>query len=399
MGDIHILRRVATAAVVLRFDGSLRTNPFSSGAVAASCAAAVLHNNDQSIHAVGGRSLSTNVVPGLTSGEAEYFGLLLGLECISNALQEQGDQVIGIDKLWRQEITLDDVASAPALTIRGDCKTVIDHCQGCAVPRKLRPQYEMTIQQIEDIQNHVRVGLGKELLVSFEHVKRENNELCDAMCKLITRCKEEGIVSSIERGIDEARVIAVSSTIALPNALKKRRKFLESPFVEPLDRISSRDGIGVSNRKRLALYRKLARAVLESHDAVALRLLGGKLRLEAKDVAVSCHCEDDLSTVGLLFELCGLRKMELLEEAERFERKHKHVLRQYAGYELDIISTFAQRTTTVTLHDDAEEIITAIDDGSNLVKDWYQQIHSGNIEAGVWVHYNVQMTNSWKENR
>lgn len=389
------LMAIASAAIVLRFDGSLRSNPSSGGAIAASCAAAVLQNDDKAVLAVGGRSLSTDVVPGLTSGEAEYSGLILGLEYISNALVlgQADDSAIRIEHLWRQEINKHgDVESAAAatLTIRGDCKTVIDHCQGCAVPRKLRPKYDMTMEQIECIRDYMRGALGRELQLSFEHVKRENNELCDAMCKLITSRKEEDIVSKIEREIDEAGIIAASSMVVLPKAAKKRRKCRESPFAHPLKQISGASSGTVSIPKRLELYKHLARAVLESKDAVAMRLLGDVLRYEeSKVIAISCHSGDDIYTIALLFELSGLRQMKLLEDAERFERKHRHILRQYAGSELDSIAAFGQDPSSVALHGDkAEKIlvpIDTIDASNNLVKDWYRQINSENMETGVWV--------------
>ena len=387
---------VATAAIVLRFDGSLRTNPSSGGAIAASCSAAVLHNDDREILALGGRSLSTDVVPAITSGEAEYGGLILGLEYVSKDLLQDhadNDNTIGIEQLWHQEIIghYDDVVkpAAPTLTIRGDCKTIIDHCQGFAVPRKLKPKYDVVTQKIEGVQNYVRETLGRELQLSFEHVKRENNELCDAMCKLITTRSEEDVVSNIEKGIGEASLVAASSIATLPKAAKNRRKYRESPFAHLLNQISGASNGILSTPIRLALYKHLARAALESDDVVALRLLGEVLGLESKEL-LSCHPKDDLSTIALLFELTGLRQMKLVEEAERFERKHRHVLRRYAGNELAAINTFARiENTAALLHGDkAEEIlapIDAIDSSNNLVKDWYRQINPRNIEAGVWV--------------
>ena len=391
------LLAIASAAIVLRFDGSLRSNPSSGGAIAASCAAAVLQNDDKAVLAVGGRSLSTDVVPGLTSGEAEYGGLILGLEYISNALllqKQADDSAIRIEHLWRQEIKKHgdaESAAAATLTIRGDCKTVIDHCQGCAVPRKLRPKYDMTMEQIECIRDYMRGALGRELQLSFEHVKRENNELCDAMCKFITGRKEEDIVSKIEREIDKAGIIAASSMAALPKSTKKRRKYRESPFAHPLNQISGASSGIVSIPKRLELYKHLARAVLDSEDAVAMRLLGDALRLESKDIASSCHSGDDISTIALLFELSGLRQMKLLEDAERFERKHRHILRQYAGSELDSIAAFGRNASSVVLcGENSKEIlaqIDTIDTSNNLVKDWYRQIHSENMETGIWVSH------------
>ena len=310
------LLAAATTAIVLRFDGSLRVKHRQSSrgaAVAASCAAAVLRNDDLSICALGGRSISTDI-PGQTSGGAEYSGLILGLEYI----QKQGNNSLGIEELWSQE------TSGPTLTIRGDCKTVIDHCQGFAVPRKLRPQNTMTTDLIQSIERRVKEVLNQKLQVSFELVPREDNQLCDAMCKLIINRKEEQMVSNIESSIAEAQAMAMrmSPTTKLPTSAKKRRKFRQSAFAYPLDLMSRADNSLISPEKRFELYKHTAAAILDSDDCVASILLGEQLRSKSKEMSAFGHSKDDLPATALLFELDGLRKMNLQEDVVRFEHKH-----------------------------------------------------------------------------
>ena len=378
------LLAAATTAIVLRFDGSLRVKHRQSSrgaAVAASCAAAVLRNDDLSICALGGRSLSTDV-PGLTSGGAEYSGLILGLEYIQNRVEE----------LWSQE------TSGPTLSIRGDCKTVIDHCQGFAVPRKLRPQNTMTTDLIQSIERRVKEVLNQKLQVSFELVPREDNQLCDAMCKLIGNREEEQMVSNIESSIAEARAMAMrmSPTTKLPTSAKKRRKFRQSAFVYPLDLMSRADKSLISPEKRLELYKHTAAAILDSDDCVASLLLGEQLRSKSKEMSTFGHSKDDLPATALLFELDGLRKMNLQEDALALERKHRHILGKY-GRQLDFISAFAQSATVGPFYDDrAEGIIMAQvnREGCTLIKAWYEQTSSGSIEAGSWVS---QLANTKQE--
>ena len=373
------LLAAVTTAIVLRFDGSLRVKhrQSSRGVVAASCAAAVLRNDDLSICALGGRSISTDI-PGLTSGGAEYSGLILGLEYI----QKQGNGSLGIEELWSQE------TSGPTLTIRGDCKTIIDHCQGFAVPRKLRPQKTMTTDLIQSIERRVKEVLNQKLQVSFELVPREDNQLCDAMCKLIGNRKEEQMVSNIESSIAEAQAMEMrmSPTTKLPTSAKKRRKFRQSAFAHPLDLMSRADNSLISTEKRFQLYKHVARAILDSDDCVASLLLGKQLRSESKEMSVFGHSKDDLPATALLFELDGLRKMNLQEDALALERKHRHILGKY-DRQLDFISAFAQSATVVPFYDDrAEGIMAQVNrEGCTLIKAWYEQTSSGSIEAGSWV--------------
>jgi len=150
--------------------------------------------------------------------------------------------------------------------------------------------------------------------------------------------------------------------------------------------MSRADNSLISTEKRFQLYKHVARAILDSDDCVASLLLGEQLRSESKEMSVFGHSKDDLPATALLFELDGLRKMNLQEDALALERKHRHILGKY-DRQLDFISAFAQSATVVPFYDDrAEGIMAQVNrEGCTLIKAWYEQTSSGSIEAGSWV--------------
>ena len=91
----------------------------------------------------------------------EYDGLLFGLNhCLDNECIKNNNDV---------------------LVVRGDCKAIIDQWNGKAVARKLLPKHEVALALIERI--------GKQ--VSFEHVTREENVLCDSICAAVMHIAEQ----------------------------------------------------------------------------------------------------------------------------------------------------------------------------------------------------------------
>jgi hypothetical protein len=248
----------------------------------------------------------------------------------------------------------------------------------------------MTTDLIQSIERRVKEVLNQKLQVSFELVPREDNQLCDAMCALVGNRKEQMLSNNIESSIAEARAMAMrmSPTTKLPTSAKKRRKFRQSAFAYPLDLMSRADNSLISPEKRLELYKHLGRAILDSDDCVASLLLGEQLRSKSKEMSVFGHSKDDLPATALLFELDGLRKMNLQEDALALERKHRHILGKY-GRQLDFISAFTQSATVGPFYDDrAEGIMAQVNrEGCTLIKAWYEQTSSGSIEAGSWISH------------
>jgi len=190
----------------------------------ASCGAAISricgptegrHMGKERLAAIGGRYLP--IVPGITSADTEYDGLLLGLEWLVCAFSS--DQ-----EIYNMDLYKDDEQRllGPKLIIRGDCKTVIDQLESRSIPRKMEEKYNLAVQRIESLkelysefqQRIVCKNLDdetvlQELTICFEHVPRENNHFCDAICKLVINQKQAQIVESIQNlirlGEEDAR--------------------------------------------------------------------------------------------------------------------------------------------------------------------------------------------------
>jgi len=159
--------------------------------------------------AIGGRYLSN--IPRMTSATTEYEGMLLGLEWLAQSFSSvyMLNQSADATHVINRERKFED----SQLIIRGDCKSVIDQLNSRSVPRKMEPHYNLAISRIECIRDlyavyHQRTtsknlqtpdaSVSPELKVCFEHVPREKNYFCDALCKLIINRKQLDFVESIQ---------------------------------------------------------------------------------------------------------------------------------------------------------------------------------------------------------
>jgi len=131
-----------TFSLVLQFDGSFRPPkdfgfPTDSMRKLPSCSSAILADGDEQVLALGGKLIP--FMPGMTSADAEYDGLLVGLEWLGK--QE--------DDWWTKH------ASSKTLTIRGDNKAIIDQLSGSALPRKLLSKHEYGQSIFDNINKHL----------------------------------------------------------------------------------------------------------------------------------------------------------------------------------------------------------------------------------------------------
>jgi ribonuclease HI len=142
---------------VLNFDGSLvPPSVKSSRKPIATCAAAIASDEGQTL-ALGVKRIRNSV----TSADVEYEGLILGIRWL-------------VDHICRGEFMY---GSDSTICIRGDCKTVIDQMNSKSFPRKQRLYYNEASDLIKYLRNDYEI--------SFEHVLRENNALCDASCSVL----------------------------------------------------------------------------------------------------------------------------------------------------------------------------------------------------------------------
>ncbi|KAL3800350.1 hypothetical protein HJC23_003646 [Cyclotella cryptica] len=287
-------------SLILNFDGSLRPPrdpipgftryPVTShdSDKIASCSAAILiepdeyferadrysrcyHVYDARVLAVGGKLLQ--LTPGMTSADAEYDGLLLGLEELSSYLSK--DENVN-------ERILNDVD--PVLVIRGDCKAIIDQFNERSTPRKLELKYNIAMDRIRSIQDLYFTRGNKTdsqqctklLSLRFEHIPRENNRLCDAICNLSINQKQrysaESIYDFIRMG--EAQASEESSNREIMRPKSKRKPTRNKHFQEAFDRICNTDSsLKLCHSSQLALACELAIAAIHQSDFTVLSRL------------------------------------------------------------------------------------------------------------------------------
>jgi len=393
-----------SALIVLVFDGSWRPSPrdpipgFRSQTVQASfrntaAASAALFKSDgnsadeERLFAIGAKSLSDS----RTSADAEYEGLLMGLDQLETALSSQDDDVL--------------LGEHQELIIRGDCKAVIDQLNSRSNPRKTEMYYKRSIEKILRIRDCSSVTK-----VAFEHVPRESNMICDAMCKLVLNIDQKRVVASVQDLIcsgEEDIISNEKSTVPLSTNMRKRSmkkksfrpksKHYEVAMEEILN--SSR----ICQSSRLALACLLSRSAVHTNDVAILLQLSDfflqSSRMFAKmfwgDTSCISATKDTLRTVSILCELLAMLFANAEEEAQKLRRKHKIIasevedLTEKLNEELDSIFELC---TNNKKHNDAlfpySEVYT-----SKLIDEvnYHQQLLEWNElanQSGVWLTIN-----------
>mmetsp|Transcript_2855 Transcript_2855/g.6068 ORF Transcript_2855/g.6068 Transcript_2855/m.6068 type:complete len:411 (-) Transcript_2855:36-1268(-) len=395
---------VCSALIILQFDGSWRPSPrdpipgFRSQTVQASfsntaAASAALFKSDgnsadeERLFAIGAKSLSD----ARTSADAEYEGLLMGLDQLETALSSQDDDVL--------------LGEHQELIIRGDCKAVIDQLNSRSNPRKTEMYYKQSIEKILRIRDCSSVTK-----VAFEHVPRESNMICDALCKLLLNIDQKRVVASVQDLIcsgEEDIISNEKSTIPLSTNMRKRSmkkksfrpksKHYEVAMEEILN--SSR----ICQSSRLALACLLSRSAVHTNDVAILLQLSHfclqSSRMFAKiywgDTSSITATKDALRTVSILCELLAMLFANAEEEAQKLKRKHKIVasevedLTEKLNEELDSIFELC---TTNKNHNDALFPYSEVY-ASKLIDEvkYQQQLLEWNALAnrsGVWLTIN-----------
>jgi ribonuclease HI len=301
---------VTSLVIVLRFDGSLRPprDPvpgftyshdlfrgdssrkplLDNSEKLASCSATISLSSlcdgcrKEMPIAIGGRYLSNT--PRMTSATTEYEGLLLGLEWLEQLFSsllmsnQTSDAVNLINKEHEVECS--------KLIIKGDCKSVIDQMNSRSVPRKMEPHYNSAISRIECIRDlyagyHQRTtGHLGTLKVCFEHVPREENYFCDAICNLIINQKQVDFLRSINDLILLGENIKTNSAGDEPfidTFNTRRNTYTMQPtsvyFKQALDEICHNPQLYHSSR--LALACVLTEASIRKKDVAILSDISG----------------------------------------------------------------------------------------------------------------------------
>jgi ribonuclease HI len=260
-------------SLVLHFDGSLRpprdpipgmtryTPKSLTMDKLASCSAAILSEsgNDEKLHSMGGKML--DLMPGMTSADVEYEGLLMGLDKVKIYLSDNQNMA-----------SLMASSTDPALTVKGDCKVIVDQFQGKSIPRKMETKYNIAIEKMRSIQNLCAAypQATKKLSVRFQHIPRDDNHLCDAICRLLVNQKQRSSVAFIHDLIKLGEAeIPVQSTRPIKIGSKKKKNLTsKNPYFQrALDSVT---GDQLCHSSQLALSCELASAAIQQKDVIIL---------------------------------------------------------------------------------------------------------------------------------
>jgi hypothetical protein len=227
-----LLYTTTTTKVLLQFDGSLLSRRTPSGADddddierrMHTCAACLFVNGQ--LHGLGGRRFigpittagELGVSPSLSSSSsssaiAEYEGLLYGLEQLLKFLDNRHNNI-------NNDPVDENTSSSSAVMIievQGDCKTVMEHMQGRARPRKLARYHQRATSLLEKLMERGdsnvtptdtsgRSSRSKrvETAVMFEHIPREQNVLSDELARsMAVQCQGMAIDEFIQRVVQQ----------------------------------------------------------------------------------------------------------------------------------------------------------------------------------------------------
>ena len=336
-----------TVCLVLYFDGSLRT-PRDAGFPThglgrmASCGAAVVSHDDYSLLSLGGRCL--DIVPGITSADVEYDGLLFGLKHV----------VIDNDN---------------SLVVRGDCKAIMDQLNGNAVPRKLRPKHELVMELLKKVDK-----------ISFQHVPREENKLCDSLCAGVMQIMEQREVAAFCTEMACLRQFAETET---------KRNVVQNELTDLLKQFLSSDKSLVRYSMRPRLYKEAISIAERLNDSMALEHVGRQMVAESKLWPPSGEINQKVMTAqGILWQVQGLELLGNEKQAKRLLQKHRYVLDCFTNLG-NIIDAFDAGGDSENAIDDAS-FVCSEHDGKELdaLQTWSNQGFTQNDQVlyeGYWI--------------
>lgn len=315
---------LCSALLIIEFDGSWRPSPrdpapgFRSAPVqacSASSSAALFLKEDESsaderLLAMGAKSLSGP----LTSADAEYEGLLMGLEHLESLL-----------------LYHDSYAMEQQLIIRGDCKAVIDQLNSRSNPRKTEGYYTMAMEKIKRLRDRSSV-------IEIEHVGRENNILCDTLSKLVLNIEQTRVVESVQDVIcmGEADSITKQITYTTNNVRKrstKKKLFVPKSihYAMVIEEIANCSRICVSSR--LALACLLSKSAVRTQDVAILSQLSGFFLQSSRTIHKVLHSEttatatkETLRTLSILCEMLAMDFAGDKKGAEELQEKKRIIL-------------------------------------------------------------------------
>jgi len=412
-------------AFLLRFDGSLRS-PLDPGFPSvsthrqyAACSACLWKvdsngNGNPQEHPlfVGGRRLATvspaddgktGKGPGLnresdriiqTSGQAEYEGLLLGLEQVS--------QVFTSTKVGKADET--------TLTIQGDCKTVLEQLRGRSNARKMERYATTALTMLKKLQDCSTIVV--------EHIPRKRNLLCDRLAGKIVQ-EQQNV--NLQEAWDVLRRLGRCSTVGPLDY----RNILQSYWhnYSPCVPVSLRP----------TFYRKMAHistdAMMED-DALGhvLFWIGEMLETDVKTIwqkakqapndpnTDKTSTRDRLLVEAITFQRMGLlttsqrnpKSAAITRQADALQRRHNFLLRKYTDHVENIKRSLSTKdipsknvsdgdilsilTSFESLFSEsgAQEPAKEVQCGFDVIDSWFAAAESSTqwIDQGTfWLHF------------
>lgn len=286
---------VNAMATVLYFDGSLchpvdTTFPTFKQKQRASCAAYICLK-DGSREFLGGRILSCSSLT--TSAEVEYEALILGLEGLQQVLREIPLATFESDVF--------------PVTVRGDCKMVLQQMSGGSRPRKMESFYNRASRVVDDIQTH-----NPTVQISFQHIPRTQNIISDRLCSEMLAKKQY---------IDETAALVSLSNLSCNAACLD---FINAHLRE--------DSNALIYSRRSNVYRFLSQLAFCNQEWTTLTEIGERWSHELQNVWPRNNNElrDHLFVEALTIQLVGLQALDKRKELAFRRRTHQYLLSIHA---------------------------------------------------------------------
>lgn len=282
--------------ILLQFDGSCRPPrdtgfPLTASRLA-SCAAAII-SDDGNVVALGGKTLP--MMPGMTSADAEFEGLLLGLDFLLDSKNE--------DEMKKD------------LIIEGDCKPIIDQLNNKSIARKLETKYDRAQKNLLEFES-----------VEVRHIPRRQNQLTDAVCgKAIELLTEQRIHLLCEK--------AKNSSFDEKQSFKKLENIV-SVLSDCVDEIC-RDSSIVPHSKRLDLFNMIQEKAVLLNDGLALIKTGQAMADEAgiwpslNDATDEVTKKEHLLAESAVLQIHGYSLLGKAKDTKKVERKYRFILENY----------------------------------------------------------------------
>ena len=301
---------------------------------------------------LGGRSMPQGSLK--NSAEAEYEGLILCLEQAVLLFQSGQLRILPSNNATRGDDDDDGMARRiSSILIQGDCRTVIDQMRDLSRPRKLQSQYRRAqeclgqLRQVGHRHSNGDSG-GVPIQLTFQHIPREENSLCDGICHVIrSRVVEEEAWQSALKYCQQASSIVEGQSSILSRCIGPVNKSL------------------IPYSKRPILYQYLAKNIRESNSICdeyryqTLIDVGAQMEHEAKQIWSHVTRDNqqipdgkNLQSQGVRLQIEGLRGLATRKSnktAVATERQNRVLLERHTPTVASISSSSSSSSTASTM--------------------------------------------------